>query len=194
MVMKIVALFKQNYGLYENATEEDMQTIIDSWYWALKDYDGVLVKEALKKVLITCKHKPTIAHIVEQINQIEQANNKSDQELWDELDKQSLNACHYIGCFKDTYIPIGETKTQGDLAREKFGGIFDRLDPLIKEYLGNSKKRFYDIALMKQDEINFEMTRFFKAMPSIRERVKTKQELATNNLLVEKNIKKIEKN
>lgn len=193
-IIKMLMLIKSEYGAYKTNTEDEMQIIANMWYNNLKEYPMELISQAFTKTLKTSKTKPTIAHIIEQINQMEQANNKSDQELWDELDKQSYEASYSIERFDNTYIPLGETKTQGLLAREKFDEIYNGLDPLIKEYLGNSKKRFYSIALMKQDEINFEMTRFFKAMPNIRERVKTKQELSTNNLLVGKNIKKIEKN
>lgn len=193
-VATMLLIIKADYNAFGNLSKDEFDIVIKSWHNNLKEYPAEVIAEAFSKVIKTSKIKPTVAHIIEQISKMEQANNKSDQELWDELDKKSYEASYSIERFNNTYIPLGETKTQGQSARERFHEIYNELDPLIKEYLGNSEKRFYNIALMKQDEINFEMTRFFKAMPNIRERVKTKQELATNNLLVEKNIKKIEKN
>lgn len=175
-VATMLLIIKADYNVFGNLSKDEFDIVIKSWYNNLKEYPAEVIAQAFSKVIKTSKTKPTVAHIIEQIEKMEQVNKKSDQELWNELDKQSLSASFSIEKFDYTYIPIGETKTQGELAREDVAKIYDGLDPLIKEYLGNSKKRFMDIAQMNSDEIQYEMARFFRTMPQIRQRQKIKEE------------------
>ena len=178
-VATMLLIIKADYNAFGNLSKDEFDIVIKSWYNNLKEYPAEVIAQAFSKVIKTSKTKPTVAHIIEQINKMEQANSKSDQELWDELDKQSLLASHYTN-FGDTYVPTGETKTQGQLAQEKFADVFNRLDPLLKEYLGNSKKRFLEVARMGDKEIQYEQARFFKTIQSVRDRMRTKAETPAN--------------
>lgn len=172
-IIKMIILMKSEYGAYSNLTQEEMQIVINMWFENLHKYPAEIVAKAFNSVLRTCKFKPTIAHFIEQIEKMEDALGKSDYELWDELFDAIGRVGWLKGAFSNTYIPAGETKTQGQLAREEVEEIFNKLDPIIKAYVVNTKGL---LNLVKVD-LDIEKGRFLKAIPSLKGRKNQQRQL-----------------
>ena len=74
---------------FENAsktqTSEERQILIKSWYEILKEYPKEVCDKAVINAIKYAKFAPRIGDIVEQIEKMRTAYEKTDGELWTEL-------------------------------------------------------------------------------------------------------------
>ena len=179
-ILLMIKVIRANYSYaYQNSTTEDVTLMTNVWFDCLKQYPQQVVSEAFKRAMQISKYPPTLADITEQINTMQSVNEKSEQELWAELDDALYETANLYSKFGYTAIPYGETKTQGEQAREDLQHLFDNLDPLIKEYVSNIEQL---IALSQVDDLTFEKGRFLKAIPNLRSRQRVRQETPTDIL------------
>ena len=178
-VAKMVAVFKLNYNAYNNAKPEEIKMMVDFWYNRLKEYDVEIVLLAFDRIIKYSKYLPTLASFIEQIEKMGNVNEDSEFELWEELSKAIYEASIIGGRLGYTATPLGETKTQGQLAREQLDELFNKLNPLIKEYVVSVQ----GLLNLGNIDAEFEKARFLKAYPRLRERVKLKSELQPEVLI-----------
>ena len=90
------------------------------------------------KAIEVCKMPPTLADIIQHIKRIENANEPTDTELWQELvdcvDK--ANDCIYYFQFQ---MIEDNGKTQSENAKERFNKLWEEMPQILKDYCG---KRF----------------------------------------------------
>lgn len=178
-VFKMITIIRLNYqGSYEIDDEEEIKLVLDTWIECLADYDREVVAVAFKQAIKTCRTAPTIADIIKQIHIMQNATNKTEYDLWAELDKAIYDATVLYGKFGYTAIPIGETKTQGEIAREQFDRLYDSLDPIIKDYVHDKQ----GLINLIDCELDYEKGRFFKAIPNLRNRNRVLTETPINIL------------
>lgn len=167
-VVIMLKLILDNY----NKPMPDRETFdakINLVYSRLEKYPYEVVNEAFGRCLDSCKYNISIADIIEQIQLLQDAQGKSTQDLWAELDRAIYDTAVLAGRFDYTAIPIGETKTQGEIAYEQFQELFNNLDPLIKSYLVTPQQL---LALTELEDLSFEKGRFFKYIPELKTRKK----------------------
>lgn len=176
-VLLMIKVIKANYTYaYKDAPKEDIDLLAKTWVFRLKKYPVELVKEAFYKVIDTSKRPPVVADLIEQIEVMYSLNDKTPQMLWAELDRAIYDTTVLCGRFGYTAIPCGETRTQGQIARDDFHRLYNNLDKLIKDYLG-SPQQLLDLAGTTFEVLNYEKARFLKVIPEIRARNKRKQEM-----------------
>lgn len=169
-ILKIITIIQKTYqGSYKFDQEDDLICLIEVWENCFSGYDRTLVFEAFKNSLKYCVKAPVISDIIRQINTIQEATQKSDYELWGELE-QAINMAGWLSSkFRYTYIPDGSTKTQGELAKKEFADYYNSLDPLIRDYLGRKEEL---LNLSTYSDLEYEKGRFLKAIPNLKHRQK----------------------
>ena len=173
-ILLMIKIIKANYSYaYQNSTTDDVTLMTNVWYDCLKQYPQQVVNEAFRRAIQASKYPPTLADIVEQINAMQSATEETEQELWDKLDNAIYQASVYYGRFGYTAIPLGETRTQGEIARQDLQDLFNSLPQILKDYLVSPSQL---IALTECEDLSYEKGRFLKAMPNLRSRQKIKRE------------------
>lgn len=191
-VLKMIKIIKINFNTYNGVSQEDMETMIDFWFERLKQYPKEIVFAAFEKILNTAKYPPVLANFIEKIEEMQDILEKSEQELWDELCKAAHTASILVGRFNCDGIPPNETKTQAELSKEALDRLFDNLDPILKEYVFN-KRGLLNFAYT---DLEYAETKFKKALPSIKARLKAQAEMspAVRDILNECKLKQISEN
>lgn len=179
-ILLMIKIIKANYSYaYQNSTTDDVTLMANVWYDCLKQYPQQVVNEAFKKSIQTNKYPPTVADIIEQINIMQSANEKTEQELWNELYNALCKTADLYSKFSYTAIPLGETKTQGEQAREELKKVYNNLDNILKDYVSSIGQL---IILSGSSDLMYEKGRFMRAIPNLRLRQKTKQQTPTKIL------------
>ena len=169
-VLSMIKIINNMYQYSYNFEDKDaLRQTINTWLFCLEDYPREVVAYAFKKAIKSSKKAPVPADIIEQIQLLQDAQGKSTQDLWAELDKAIYDTAVLAGRFDYTAIPLGETKTQGEIAYEQFQELFNNLDPLIKSYLVTPQQL---LALTELEDLSFEKGRFFKYIPELKTRKK----------------------
>lgn len=156
----------------ETERAELYHMLCKSWYKQLEQYPKEVCDTAVMNALGSAREGryPRIGDVKYQVEKIQEACQKSDNELWAEL--QSV-----LSKVADNVMSYGYTaraengRTQGENAIKRNEDIFNSLSPEIKEYCQNLVGLTY-IALCDKEKLNFERSRFLKAIPQIRERAK----------------------
>jgi hypothetical protein len=138
-----------------------------SWYKQLEYYPKEICDTAVMNALGNARdgRYPRLGDVKYQIERIQEACQKSDNELWAELQSvlwevaENVSLCRY--------------ETNEEKARKRNEEIFNSLSPEIKEYC-QTVGGLTDIALYDMDKLGFERGRFIKAIPQIRERTKVR--------------------
>jgi len=178
-VAAMISIIKANYtyayrDIPERERNNTLAALIATWHECLMGYDEKVVSAAFRLALKACKFPPTIADIVEQINALVKATDKSDAELWNEL-TMALSRYRECSCqFNYTYTPHNESLSQGQLAQIEAQKVYDGLSPKLKEYCGGYNG-FADMALLDDEGLSYEKGRFLKAVPQIEKRIETKR-------------------
>lgn len=141
-----------------------------SWFKQLEQYPKEICDTAVMNALGNARDGkyPRIGDVKYQVERIEEACQKSDNELWAELQSVLWEVEHNVGLYR---YEANEEK-----ARKRNREIFESLSPEIKEYCQNVGG-LTDIALCDMDKLGFERGRFVKAIPQIRERAKVRATL-----------------
>ncbi len=156
----------------KNETEraELYRMLCVSWYKQLEQYPKEVCDIAVMNALGNARdgRHPRIGDIKYQVERIQEACQKSDNELWAELQSvlwevaENVSLCRY--------------DAHEEKARKRNDEIFNSLSPELKEYCQNVGG-LTDIALYDMDKLGFERGRFVKALPQIRERAKVRATL-----------------
>lgn len=173
---------------FKNATQEELKLAVDTWQEALSDYPEDLVQYAFKNAIKACKMPPTIADVIEQIERVQGARDKSDGELWNEYLNLIYLAKDLTGRFH--YTAKEEGKTQGERAREELQAAFEGADGRIKDFIG-SVGNLVDVC--KTDDLRQEKERFYFGIKNCRKRVRARAETPAVFLEAAKEMKMIEK-
>lgn len=166
-ITSIIAAIKTIYAYY--ARDTDVQMLVKTWEVLLRDYQDEIVDKALYMCLQTCKTPPTPADLIEQIRNLQAADEPTDEELWDTLRKALRTADGLMYRFKFNFVEANG-KTQGQNAMEDLDRLWSRLPERLRMYVG-SKGEFMRMARdYGEDELKFEKNRFLKQMPTIQKR------------------------
>lgn len=172
-ILGMLAIMKANYSYaYKDLDETGTKTLVNTWFLLLNKYPKEMVQASFYKTLETCKMPPTIADIIEKINEMVDATQKSDLELWDEFEQSLRKANIFASRFNYTML-IDDGLTQGEQARLDAKDLYSKLPAELKEY-SPSYENFIRIAI-NQQSWEFEKPRFLKAIPDIKKRLFTQR-------------------
>ena len=186
MITRIKAVYPYTF---KNATQEEILLAVDTWQEALSGYPEDLVQYAFKEAIKACKMPPTIADVIEQIEKVKSARDKSDGELCTEYLNLRHAARDLSEQFRYTFVPSGGDKTQGQIAREELNRLWEIADERIKEYCGSVDNLIFTA---KSDDWAYEKSRFLKGIGNCRKRVEIKKEVPQIFIEMTKNIKLID--
>ena len=194
-INQYVTMIRINFeNSYKAHTEEEREMLLASWYAILREYPKEICDKAVIQAIKYAKFAPRIGDIVEQIEKMQVAFEKTEGELWAELTKclREVSECAYR--FRFTFIESNGL-TQGENARLRVKELFNTLSPELKEYCRN-ESGLIELARLDSEQIGYEKGRFNKTMPQLKERAKTRGQLGNsltlliqgmgNNLLLEK--------
>lgn len=166
-ITEIIAAIKTIYPYY--AKEANVTVLVKLWYSLLREYSDDVVEVGFYKALQSCKVPPTPADVLENIKAMVEANEPTDEELWDGLTKALRETERQVYYFRFNMIePNG--KTQGDNARARVDMLWESLPEKVKQYIGGQGEFIRMARSFNEDEIKFEKTRFLKTMPIIKQR------------------------
>ena len=173
-VIQMIGLIKANYPYtYKDMPDSSLDLLLETWYSSLSKYDKRVVETAFKKAIEKCKMPPTLADIIENIQEITETTELSDTELWQILLKatEDTSDCTYYFNF---YLVEDNGKTQSENAVERFNNIWESLPQILKDYCG-SKDGLIDLS---ETDMSFEKGRFLRTLPTLKQRQQVK--LTTN--------------
>lgn len=150
---------------YKEMTEIELEKAVELWAELLGGYNEKLVDCAFKKVLKIAKVPPVPADIIEVIGKLETINEPSDAALWDECASliYELQDKFYFA-FHFGHNPVEE---------KKYNAAWDKANEIVKEFLGTAS----NAVSINTETLDFEKSRFYKALPTIRKRVRDKRRL-----------------
>lgn len=167
-IIQMIAAIKTIYSYY--AKETDVEMLVNTWNVLLRDYPDNAVEVAFYKCLQTCKMPPTPADVIEQIKSMQEANEPTEEELWNSFTMALHNTeseLHYIN-----FPYFGETP---DHARQRITKIWENLPEKVKQYIGSKGELMRIARTYTDEELKFERNRFFKTMPTIQKRIEYKE-------------------
>ena len=174
-IIKMLTVIESLYGGKSTGElKQHIQLQADIWLEILGRYDKDLAMKAFYDVCKTEKYRITPAHIVEQIEKIENAFGKSDQELWAEFRRvlNKANDCVYKLKFK----MIEENgKTQGENAQLELERLYEGLPLPLQRYCGNVSG-LKDLSQLDDESLEFEKARFLKDIGKKKAEIKIQQE------------------
>lgn len=174
--LKMITVIRENYqGAYNLESEDEIRLILQTWVECFEGYDREAVAVAFKEAIKNCRYAPTIADIISILRDYEQSGEASDNDLWSMLDRAIYDTATLVGRFEYTAIPMGSTLTQGEMARREFYDMYEGLDPLIKDFL-SSPQQLIHLSNLTLEQIGYEKSRFFKALPNLRQRARVRNE------------------
>ena len=181
-VFDMVGFIKANYSYaYKDVNDDLLKIMMRTWFNSLSKYSKEVVEVAFMKAIEVCKMPPTLADIIQNIKRIENANEPTDTELWQELvdcvDK--ANDCIYYLQFQ---MVEHNGKTQSENAKERFNKLWEEMPQILKDYCGNKTGLFE----LTQVDLEFEKSRFLKQIQTLRQRQEIKQEINFDLLELEK--------
>lgn len=163
-VLDILKLIRANYeNSYAFKTEEEAKVLVAFWYDSLKNYSKEYVFAAVKNAIKSSEFAPKISTILAEIKKLTEADEKTDVELWAELEEKFYpiyQATQYLQY--DQYFKW---------ASEKIKQIYEGLSNEIKMFVVNTSTLIELAELANRpndDSIKFEKARFLKAMPELR--------------------------
>lgn len=174
-IIKMLTVIESLYGGKSTSElKQHIQLQANIWLEILGGYDKDLAMKAFYDVCKTEKYRITPAHIVEQIEKIENAFGKSDQELWAEFRRvlNKANDCVYKLKFK----MIEENgKTQGENAQLELERLYEGLPLPLQRYCGNVSG-LKDLSQLDDESLEFEKARFLKDIGKKKAEIKIQQE------------------
>ncbi len=165
-IPKILAFIRTNFeNAYSFKTHEDAQLLMEFWYDTLKEYPKEVVTQAVCNAIKHSQFAPKIANILDEIKALKSVNEKTDIELWAELE----NVLYTV---YDTaqYLRYPQ---HYDRADKKLNEIYNALSAEIKLFVVNLST-LIEIAEMDGESRKYEKARFLRTMPSLREHAENK--------------------
>ena len=174
-IIKMLTVIESLYGgKGTSELKQHIQLQANIWLEILGGYDKDLAMKAFYDVCKTEKYRITPAHIVEQIEKIENAFGKSDQELWAEFRKTLKRANNCV--YKLKFTAVEENgKTQGENAQAELQRLYKNLPAEVQRYCGNISGLKY-LSQLDDESLEFEKARFLKDIGKKRAEIKIQQE------------------
>lgn len=167
-IPKLIMLIRTNFeNSYNFKTEEEGAVLIAYWYDCLKDYPQEVVYQAFNNAIKNSEFAPKIKNILDEVNKLVNAGEKTDEELWAEL-SGVLYAVDDASCD----LRYGEECYKRGCAR--LNKIWSELSEEIKAYCVTISG-LREIAAMDNEGRQYEKGRFLRAMPRIRETLKNRK-------------------
>lgn len=169
-IPKLLMLIRVNFdNAYNFKTEEEAKLLVESWYEYLKDYPKEVVQGAVNNAIRGSEFAPKIKNILDEADKLINAGKKTDEELWAELCDVRWEAYHAMQYCKNVYPK--STQQEG---QSRLNEVWHGLSPEIRAYVVNTTG-LADIGGMDRETLQYEKSRFLKAMPRIRETLKYRQ-------------------
>ena len=162
-IVQMIASVKTVYPYY--AKETDVEMLVRTWTVLLKDFPDEAVEVAFFKCLQICKMPPTPADVIEQLKNMAESLEDTDEELWSVFTKairKVNNELWYV-----QYPLLGETSAD---AKKKIEDVWNGLPDRLKSYIGSKGELMRVSRNYTDEDLKFERTRFFKTMPTIKQR------------------------
>lgn len=153
---------------------EDEGALIQVYYDLLKEYPAEVVRTAAANAMKTCKFLPKPSEIIDEVRKITTSFELSEGELFLQLKSAAGKAEDLFGQFNYTFVRDG--KTQGERAREEIRELYERLDPVLKEYIGGASG-LLSLARNDEEQWGYERARFARSLETNRRRVQIKTEM-----------------
>lgn len=186
-VNKYIAMIRINFeNAFKAHNEEEREMLIASWYAILKDYPKEICDQAVINAIKHAEYTPRINTIVKEIKKMQVAYEKTEAELWAELQGclREVRECAYR--FRFTFVE-NNGLTQGENARSRVKELFNSLSPELKEYCRNING-LIELAQLDGEQLNYEKGRFNRTMPQLKDRAKTRAEIGGNLPLLIQNL------
>lgn len=152
---------------YVTTNETERLLLISSWYDALCEYPKEICDAAVRNVLKRAKFAPRLGDITEEAEKLLAPASKSDEELWAELNSvlgRTYDVSRYLAYPQHT-----------EWANGKLAEIYGSLSDELKLFIVN-QSTLVELAEMPSDTLQFERTRFFKQMPTLKKHKANKAE------------------
>ncbi|MGN0823478.1 MAG: hypothetical protein ACI4MB_00255, partial [Candidatus Coproplasma sp.] len=159
-VVKYIIKIKLNFeNAYSASTDLERQLLTESWFEALCAYPKEICDQAVNNALKKAKFAPRLGDITEEIENILNADAKTDEELWAEL-ISTLPRVYEIS----RYLSYSQYSAW---AQAKLNEVFNSLDQMLQTYLVNTSA-LVDLSELEEDSLKFEKARFYKQAPNLR--------------------------
>ena len=160
-IVKILALIRVNdEKAYQLMSSKEAETLVDFWYESLSIYPQEVVFAATKLAIQNSEFTVKLATIINEIKKIKTSLQKSDVELWNEL-----NEVLFIVNYESAYLNYDRER---DETLKKLNRIYQSLSAEIRLYV-TSLSELINISRMDKKELSYEKDRFLKAMPKLKE-------------------------
>ena len=175
-VNQYITMIRINFeNAYKAQTAEEREMLLASWYAILQSYPKEVCDAAVLNAIKNATYAPRIGSIVNEIEKMQEAYEKTEAELWAELQGclREVAACAYR--FRFNFIEANGL-TQGENAQIRVKEIFNSLSPELKEYSRNANG-LIELAQLDGEQRSFEKGRFNKMMPQLKDRAKTRAQI-----------------
>lgn len=170
-----ITMIRINFeNAYSTHNDTERQMLIKSWFAILKDYPKEVCDTAVITAIKHAKFAPRIGDIVEQIEKMQEAFQKTKEDLWGELNSVLRKVSNNTYAYRFNAID-SNGKTQGENAKIRNEKIFANLSPELKEYC-RDVGGLAQIAEYTDAELTYERGRFMKAVPDLRTRARIRQD------------------
>lgn len=169
-INRYITTIRVNFeNAYNVQTKEERAMLYKTWYACLKEYPKEIVDKAVLNAIKHAKFAPRIGDIVEQIESLRKAYEKTDAELWESLTRvlPEVGRVMYFGTQRSWY--------NGRLIdpNEEVNRIYAGLDPLLQDYIGGVSGL---VTLARAETLEYEKSRFLKTVPTLKARAQTRHE------------------
>lgn len=176
-INKMINLIRLTYqGAYQTANNEQEIALVTLWQDLFSDYEDEVIMRAFKNVLKGSKFVPKPADIIEEADKILEASGESDLGQWQQLVESLYEVKNYAFMLKYDFVEKNGL-TQGDNALNKIKDIFNNLNEQLKEYV-ISPENLICLSKYTDEQLSIEKSRFIKAYPTIKSRLKYKKQMA----------------
>ena len=94
--IQMMGLIRASYTkYYAVASEQEIDDIVMLWFTMLKEHDFLLVGQAVKAVIATNKFPPTVAEVIEKINDLKFGESMSELQAWAYISKAIRNSTYH---------------------------------------------------------------------------------------------------
>lgn len=169
-IVEIIFGIKTIYPYY--AKETDVESLVKTWGMLLQDVPDDVADAAFYAALRVCKVPPTPADLIEQIKEMQSANEPTPEELWTVYSRALNDTMRLIPQFQYTYVDSSGV-SQGQQARNKVDAIWAGLPEPIKHYLSSKGELIrcaQQMGAQPVEDTQWEKQRFIKSVPVIKKR------------------------
>ena len=165
-IKSYILVIQTNFeNAYKFETETEYNLLYTSWLKILEKYPKEICDIAVTNALAKAKFAPRIGDIVEEIENIENAGKKTDEELCAELADIKYEV---YDISRDLRYP-----QHYENARAKLLKIYDNLSEELRLYLVNLNA-LIEFSEIPNESLTYEKNAFYKRMPVLRKHMKNK--------------------